>query len=77
MKTLLPQAPEVFAGAHTLIAPNGQHAVQFCPVGGHQAWTGEFKLEGNEWVMQKAGFNWIGLLRDRYRDYQAKGYRKA
>jgi hypothetical protein len=76
MKTQLPQVPEAFAACHTLLAPDGKHAVCFQPCGDHQAWTGEYLLEGGQWVRQKAGFNWIGILRDRYRTFLTKGYRK-
>jgi hypothetical protein len=59
-----------------LVAPSGKHLVQFRNVGSNQAWTAQYQLIDGQWVMRSSGFNWIGILHDRYRSFKAKGYRK-
>lgn len=62
--------------AHVLIAPSGRHAVRFSDAGNHQMLMQHFKLISGQWEQYKGGFNWVGVVRDCYRELQGKGYRK-
>jgi hypothetical protein len=61
---------------HFLISADGTELIRFSDAGDHQMLMNRFVIEADEWVIQSGGFNWIGIMRQRYQTFTAKGYRK-
>ena len=62
---------------HFLISADGQELVRFCDAGHHKMMMTRFTIEADQWEPQSGGFDWVGLVRQRYQALTAKGYRKA
>jgi len=61
---------------HFLISADGTELIRFSDAGDHQMLMNRFAIEAGEWVIKSGGFNWIGIMRQRYQAFTAKGYRK-
>lgn len=61
---------------HFLISSDGSELIRFCDVGDCQMMITRFALEAGQWEPQGGGFNWTGIMRQRYQSYIKKGYRK-
>jgi len=61
---------------HFLISADGTELIRFSDAGDHQMLMNRFAIEAGEWVIKSGGFNWVGIMRQRYQAFVAKGYRK-